>query len=88
MRVNNSSFFLVYLFAQEGTYSPIFGMRTSCEVHVIIDPKKTKAKRDELAKEHDLEGKQYTEGHNKECKDCRQSDLDEDEIHLHKVNVE
>lgn len=58
------------------------------EVHVIIDPKKAKAKRDELAKEHDLIGKQYTEGHNKECKDCRQSDLDEDEVHLHKVNVE
>jgi hypothetical protein len=27
------------------------------EVHVILDPKKAKAKRDELAKAHDLVGK-------------------------------
>ena len=58
------------------------------EVHVIMDPKKAKAERDKLAKEHDLVGKQYTEGHSEECKACRQSNLDEDEVHLHKVDVE
>lgn len=56
------------------------------EVHVILDRKKAKAKRDKLAKKYDLVGKQYTESpHGKECRWC---DLDEDEVHLHKVDVE
>jgi hypothetical protein len=56
------------------------------EVHVILDRKKARAKRDELAKAYGLEGKEYTESpHGKEC---RWSDLDEDEVHMHKVDVE
>lgn len=56
------------------------------EVHVILDCKKAKAKRDELAKAYGLEGKEYTESPH--GKDCRWSDLDEDEVHMHKVDAE
>jgi hypothetical protein len=56
------------------------------DVQVIVDRKKAKAKRDELAKAYGLEGKEYTESpHGKEC---RWSDLDEDEVHMHKVDIE
>jgi len=56
------------------------------DVHVILDKKKAKAKRDELAKVYGLEGKEYTESPH--GKDCRWSDLDEDEVHMHQVDVE
>jgi hypothetical protein len=56
------------------------------DVHVILDRKKARAKRDELARAHGLVGEQYMDSpHGKEC---RWSDLDEDEIHLHEVNLE
>jgi hypothetical protein len=56
------------------------------DVHVFTDRKKAKAKRDELAKRYGLEGEEYTESPH--GKDCRWSDLDEDEVHMHKVDVE
>jgi hypothetical protein len=58
------------------------------DVHVILDKKKAKAKRDELARTHGLVGKQYTETPCAQGKECRWSDLDEDEVHMHKVDVE
>jgi hypothetical protein len=56
------------------------------ELHVFSDRKKAKAKRDELAKEYGLEGEEYEKSPH--GKDCRWSDLNEDEVHMHKVNVE
>jgi hypothetical protein len=58
------------------------------EIHVMTNHNKAIAQRNKLAKEHDLIGKQYMENHNKRCKDCRQCDLDEDEVHLHRVDIE
>jgi len=41
-----------------------------------------------MARKLALIGNQYMENHNKGCgKDCRQSDLDEDEVHLHRLPV-
>jgi hypothetical protein len=56
------------------------------EAHVVLNRKKAQAKRDELAKAYGLEGKQYTKSPH--GKDCRWSDLDEDEVHMHRVDVE
>jgi hypothetical protein len=46
------------------------------DVHVIVDRKKAKKKRDELAKRYGLEGEEYTQSPH--GKDCRWSDLDEE----------
>jgi hypothetical protein len=55
-------------------------------VHVFRDRKKAKAKRDELAKTYGLEGEEYEE--NPHGRDCRWSNLDEDEVHMHRVDIE
>jgi hypothetical protein len=56
------------------------------ELHVFRDRKKAKAKRDELAKRYGLEGEECKESPH--GKDCRWSALDEDEVHMHQVDVE
>jgi hypothetical protein len=56
------------------------------ELHVFRDRKKAKAKRDELARIYGLEGEDYEKSPH--GKDCQWSALDEDEVHMHKVDVE